>query len=207
MAKGKLPWLWPAVVTGALVPLLVIVYRAATGTLGADAVAIALNQLGLLALVFLIASLACTPLKSVAGWNWPIALRKTLGLFAFFYASLHFLTYAIIDQGLHFKEIWKDISERKFIFIGFTALVLLTPLAITSTSKMLKRLGFARWKRLHRLAYVAGILGVLHFFLRVKKDVSEPLVYGAILGVLFAIRIVSWARERGGKPQRARAIG
>ena len=197
VAKAKNPWLYPAVFTGSLMPLAVLSIRAATGTLGAEPVAIALNRLGLLALVFLILSLACTPLKIVFGWIWPIGLRKTLGLFAFFHACLHFLTYAVIDQGLKLGTILEDILKRKFIFVGFSALVLLVPLAITSTSTMVKRLGAARWRRLHRLAYVAASLGVIHFLLRVKKDLSEPAVYGIILAALFAARVGSALSKRG----------
>jgi sulfoxide reductase heme-binding subunit YedZ len=207
VAKAKNPWLYPAVFTGSLMPLAVLSIRAATGTLGAEPVAIALNRLGLLALVFLILSLACTPLKIVFGWIWPIGLRKTLGLFAFFHACLHFLTYAVIDQGLKLGTILEDILNRKFIFVGFSALVLLVPLAITSTSTMVKRLGAARWRRLHRLAYVAASLGVIHFVLRVKKDVSEPAVYGVVLAALFAVRIGSalskrWVSARSTAPSR-----
>jgi methionine sulfoxide reductase heme-binding subunit len=196
VARVKTPWLYPAVFTGSLMPLAVLLIRAATGTLGADPVAIALNRFGLLALVFLLLSLACTPLKIVFGWIWPIGLRKTLGLFGFFHACLHFLTYSVIDQGLKLGQILKDILERKFIFVGFSALVLLVPLAVTSTAKMTKRLGARRWKRLHRLAYATASLAVIHFVLRVKKDVSEPAVYGAVLAVLFAIRIGSFLLKR-----------
>jgi sulfoxide reductase heme-binding subunit YedZ len=192
----KTPWLYPAVFTGSVMPLAVLLIRAATGTLGAEPVAIALNRLGLLALVFLLLSLACTPLKIAFGWIWPIGLRKTLGLFGFFYGCLHFLTYSVIDQGLKLGQILKDILERKFIFVGFSALVLLVPLAITSTAKMTKRLGARRWKRLHRLAYVTASLGVIHFVLRVKKDLSEPALYGAVLAVLLAIRIGSFLSKR-----------
>jgi sulfoxide reductase heme-binding subunit YedZ len=132
----------------------------------------------------------------LSGWTWPIRVRKMLGLFGFFYASLHMLTYAGLDQVLDLRAIGKDIAERWFILVGFTAFVLLIPLAITSTAKMLKRLGFQRWKRLHRLAYVAAVLGVTHFFLRVKKDVTEPAIYAGLLGLLFAIRIASFLKEK-----------
>jgi sulfoxide reductase heme-binding subunit YedZ len=207
LAKAKNPWLYPAVVTGSLMPLAVLLVRTATGTMGAEPVAIALNRLGLLALVFLFLSLTCTPLKIAFGWIWPIGLRKTLGLFGFFYACLHFVTYAVVDQGLRLGPILKDILERKFIFVGFSALVLLVPLAVTSTSKMLKRLGAARWKRLHRLAYLTASLGVIHFVLRVKKDPSEPAAYGAVLAMLFAVRIASFLSKRwapGKTPARSR---
>jgi sulfoxide reductase heme-binding subunit YedZ len=201
---GPLPWLLPAVVTGGAVPLVAILAGLFRGTLGANPVAEALNELGLLALVFLVASLACTPLKTLTGWTWPIRLRKTLGLYAFFYAALHLLTYAGVDQLLDLRAIGKDVAERPFILVGLTAFVLLVPLAVTSTARMLKRLGFARWKRLHRLAYVAGVLGVAHFFLRVKKDVTEPAVYAGLLGALFAVRLLSLARERVGRAGQAR---
>lgn len=194
--RGPLPWLEPAVVAGGLVPLVAIVVRFARGTLGANPIAEGLNQLGLLALIFLVASLACTPMKTVFGWKWPIRVRKTLGLFSFFYASAHLVTYAAIDQVYDFRAIAEDIVKRPFILVGFTAFVLLVPLAITSTSGMLKRLGAARWKRLHRLAYLAGALAVVHFVLRVKKDLSEPIVYGAVLGLFFAVRIGAFLRER-----------
>jgi methionine sulfoxide reductase heme-binding subunit len=193
--KGPLPWLKPGVFLGSLIPAISIAIAAARGTLGANAVAEALNRLGLLALIFLVASLACTPLQTLTGQAWPIKIRKMLGLYAFFYAALHLLTYAGLDQGLDFKAIFSDLVKRPFILVGFTAFVLLVPLAVTSTAKMLKRMGFGWWKRLHRLAYAAGGLGVVHFFLRVKKDPTEPLIYAGILGVLFAIRIAAWMKK------------
>jgi len=193
---GPVPWLKPGIIAGGFLPFAAIAIGAFRGALGANAIAEGLNELGLLALIFLVLSLTCTPLKTLTGWTWPIRIRKTLGLFGFFYACLHLLTYAGLDQLLDFKAIWKDIAERKFILIGFTAFLLLCPLAITSTAAMLKRLGAARWKRLHRLAYVAASLGVVHFFLRVKKDVTEPAIYGAILGLLFAVRIGAYLKQR-----------
>lgn len=201
---GPLPWLWPAVVTGGAVPAVAIAVRAARGGLGANPVAEALNQLGLLALVFLVASLACTPVKELTGHTWPIRIRKTLGLYGFFYAAVHLLTYAGLDQALDMKAIGGDIVKRPFILVGFTAFVLLVPLAVTSTARMLKHLGFARWKRLHRLAYVAASLGAVHFYLRVKKDHTEPLIYGALLAALFAVRIAVVVKER--RERRARGV-
>ncbi|WP_437731658.1 protein-methionine-sulfoxide reductase heme-binding subunit MsrQ [Sorangium sp. So ce1335] len=192
----KQAWLPPAIVTGGLIPLAVLVLRAATGALGPNAIAEALNQLGLLALVLLVASLAATPLKLVSGWTFPLRIRKALGLLAFFYACAHFLTYAVLDQGLDVPAIVEDITERPFILAGFVALLLLVPLAATSTARMLKRLGAARWKRLHRLAYVAAVLGVVHFFLRVKKDATEPMIYAALLALLFAVRVASAVLHR-----------
>jgi sulfoxide reductase heme-binding subunit YedZ len=196
LAPARLAWLVPAVVAGGLVPLAVIGIRAARGALGANPIAEAMNQLGLLALVLLVASLAATPLKILSGWTWPIRIRKALGLLGFSYVCTHFLVYAVVDQALALGAVVDDVLERPFILIGFTAFLMLIPLAATSTARMLKRLGFARWKRLHRLAYVAAGLGVVHFFLRVKKDVTEPLIYGAVLALLFGIRIAAWIRAR-----------
>jgi sulfoxide reductase heme-binding subunit YedZ len=184
---GKQPWLKPGVLLGGLVPLALLCARAARGTLGADPIAVALNQLGLLALIFLVASLCATPLKLAFELTWPIRIRRMLGLFAFFYASLHFLLYALIDQGLALPAIVEDVQERAFITVGFAAFVLLIPLAITSTAAMTKRLGARRWKLLHRLAYVAAILAVIHFVWRVKVDLTQPVAYALVLaGLLFA---------------------
>ena len=194
--RQPFPWLKPGVFAGALVPLAAIVMRGAQGRLGANPIAQALNQLGLGALIFLVMALACTPLKTLFGWTWPIRLRRMLGLFGFFYALLHVLTYSGLDQGLDWAEIWKDVTKRKFIFVGFAAFMLLIPLAATSTAGAVKRLGFARWKLLHRLAYVAPALGAIHFFLRVKKDVREPLAYAAVLGALLLIRLGVYLRSR-----------
>lgn len=202
-AGGKHAWLVPAVLTGGLLPAAVLLLRAARHDLGSNPIAEALNQLGLLALVLLVLSLAATPLQIVTGWKWPIRIRKSLGLLAFFYVSAHLLVYAVLEQALALRALAEDVAKRPFILVGFLGFVLLVPLALTSTSAALKRLGFARWKRLHRLAYVIGILGVVHFFMRVKKDTTEPMIYAVILGVLFAVRIVSHWRERGARGRGA----
>ncbi len=182
--------------TGSLLPFGVIAWRAATGGLGANPIATAMNQLGLLALLLLVASLACTPLKIVTGQKWPLRLRKILGLTGFFAVLAHFLVYAVFDQVLVVRAIVDDVVERPFIAIGFAAFVLLCPLALTSTRDALRRLGHERWQRLHRLAYVCATLGVVHFALRVKKDLTEPLVFGSVLALLFAIRLGETLRPR-----------
>ncbi len=169
---------------------------ASQGELGANPIATAMNQLGLMALTLLIGSLACTPLKDVFGWTWPIRIRRMLGLYAFFYAALHFLTYLGLDQLFDFKAVFADITKRQFIYVGFAAFVLLVPLAITSTDRMVRRLGYARWKWLHRLAYPAAILGVVHFILRVKKDLSQPLTYAAVLAALLSARLVTFVYRK-----------
>jgi sulfoxide reductase heme-binding subunit YedZ len=190
------PWLEPGVLVGALVPLGAILVRGIRGDLGANPIAQALNQLGLLALVLLIAALACTPLKLLVGWTWPLRIRRLLGLLGFLYATLHVATYTGLDQVFDWAAIWKDVSKRPFICVGVAAFVLLIPLALTSTNGAVKRLGFARWQRLHRLAYVAPALGTLHFFWRVKKDASEPLAYALVLAVLLGVRLFTRLRPR-----------
>ena len=196
MASPPLPWLKPAVLVGGLAPLALLLLQGAQGTLGPNIIEAVLNQTGLMALVFLVLSLACTPLKLTLAWTWPIRVRKLLGLLAFTYAVLHFLTYAVADQGLALGAILEDITERRFIAVGFIALVLMVPLALTSTNKAVRRMGFPAWQRLHRLAYVAGALGVLHFLWRVKRDATEPLIYGAVLALLLGIRAVEAIRKR-----------
>jgi sulfoxide reductase heme-binding subunit YedZ len=196
MASPPLPWLNPAVLAGGLAPLAILALQGVQGALGPNVIEAVLNQTGLLALVFLVGSLACTPLKVLFGWTWPIRIRKLVGLMAFGYAALHFLTYAVADQGLALRTILEDITKRKFIAVGFLALVLLVPLAVTSTNAAVRRMGFPAWKRLHRLAYVAAALGVIHFVWRVKKDATEPFIYGAVLAVLLGIRVVEAVRKR-----------
>jgi sulfoxide reductase heme-binding subunit YedZ len=186
------PWLKPGIFLGALTPLASIVLRALGGALNANPIAEVENELGLSALIFLLAALACTPARRVFHWSWTARVRRELGLFAFFYASLHFLVYVLLDQNVDGTRIIEDIAKRPFITVGFTALVLMVPLALTSRSAAVRRLGFRRWQRLHQLAYVAGVLAVIHFIWRVKIDVSQPVTYAVALGVLFLIRLGFW---------------
>jgi sulfoxide reductase heme-binding subunit YedZ len=188
--RRSLAWLKPGVFVGALIPLLDLAVRGLRGGLGANPISEALNRLGLLALIFLIASLACTPLKRVFGWATPMRLRRMLGLFAFTYASLHFAVYLLLDRLGASASLSEDLAGRPFISVGFLAWLLLVPLAITSTPGMIKHLGAARWRRLHRLAYLAAGLAVVHFLWRVKRDQSEPLVYGLVLLALLAMRFM-----------------
>jgi methionine sulfoxide reductase heme-binding subunit len=197
------PWLKPAVFVGSLMPLAGLALRGMRGTLGADPIAYVLNQLGLLTLIFLIATLALTPLRRLFGWTWPIRIRRMVGLFAFFYATLHVLFYALVDQGLAWGAILEDITKRRFIFVGFMAWVLLIPLAITSTNHAVRVMGAERWQRLHRLAYVCAVLGIVHFIWRVKRDMTEPLIYGSVVALLLLLRVVFAWQDR--QHRRARA--
>ena len=176
---------------GGIAPLWVFVYYGRTGGLAADPLADVLNRVGVLALVFLLASLACTPIKLLSGWAWPLRLRRMLGLMSFFYAVLHFGIYLTGQRGAPggiLRSVVADVLERPFIAAGFAALVILTPLALTSTGGMIRRLGAKRWQTLHQLAYFAGLLGVVHFIMRVKADLREPLTYAVILIVLLLTR-------------------
>lgn len=169
-------------------------------SLGANPIEELIHRLGLWGLRFLLITLAVTPLRYLTGWNWLIRFRRMLGLFAFFYILLHFLTYAGLDQRFGLAAIFEDVVKRPFITIGFAALLMLIPLAVTSTNGMMKRLG-RRWQKLHRLVYLIAILGVWHFYWQVKLDTLEPLVYAAILGALLGYRI--WRRYvRTANPRR-----
>ena len=193
----------PAVVTGYAFTLGQLGYRLATQRLGANPIATALNQLGLLALSLLVASLCATPLKLMFGWTWPLRIRRTLGLLAFTSAFLHFVVYLGPDSGFDLAEIATDIVRRPFIAVGLLALMLMVPLAWTSTKNAVRRLTFPVWQRLHRLVYLVALLGCLHFYLRVRADHTQPLVYLAIVLAGFAIRVVAWRRAQAGAARRA----
>lgn len=146
---------------------------------------------------FLLITLAVTPLRKVSGWNWLLRLRRMLGLFAFFYGLVHLSSYVSFDHVFDVAEILRDIIKRPFITVGFTALLLMIPLAITSTNAMVRRLGAKRWLALHRLVYVIAPLGVLHFWWMVKADITEPAIYAVILAVLLGYRLAARRREAG----------
>ncbi len=196
------PWLRPALLLGGSFPGVVICLRAVTGTLAADPIAEALNRTGLLALTFLLASLACTPLRTLSGWTWPARVRRMLGLFAFAYALLHVGVWLALDRLFDVRAVFEDLSERPFIIAGALAFSLLVPLAATSTNRMVQRLGHRRWQALHRLAYPAAALGCLHYGWRVKVDVTEPAVYASVFAALMLLRVGAALRARG---TRARA--
>ncbi len=180
----------------AMVPAVVIGYRFFCGQLGANPIERAMNQLGLWTLALLLASLVCTPLKVVFHWKWPLKVRKMLGLCAFFYVCLHLCVYVALDQGFSWDEIYKDVVKRKFITVGFLSFLILTALAVTSPNRIVKRMGFAPWKRLHRLVYLAAAAGVVHFIWRVKADLLEPLIYAGVLALLLGVRVVAFVRQR-----------
>lgn len=178
-----------------LLPLGLLVWQALQQDLGSNPVESLSHRTGDWALRFLLIVLAVTPLRRLTGWAELQQSRRMLGLFAFFYASVHFSVYALLDLGLDWSFLAADIAKRPYITVGFTAWVLLVPLAITSTRGMMRRLG-RRWKQLHRLVYLIAVLGVVHYYWLVKADVREPLIYGAILALLLALRANGWIRRR-----------
>ncbi|HEY0684916.1 MAG TPA: protein-methionine-sulfoxide reductase heme-binding subunit MsrQ [Steroidobacter sp.] len=190
----------PALFVLCALPFLSIVWAAfeiGGATLGTNPVEKVQDTFGQWGLRFLVITLAVTPVRDWFGQPWLVQLRRMLGLYAFFYVLMHFLTWLLLDQGLYWSGILEDISKRPFITIGFTALLLLIPLAVTSTNKMMRRLG-KRWKSLHRLVYVISLLAVWHYYWQVKADTTEPLIYLGIVLVLLGWR--GWqARMR---PQR-----
>ena len=179
----------PAMFFLALLPLALLVWNALHDGLGANPVEAITFETGEWGLRFLLITLCVTPLRRITGWQALVRLRRMLGLFAFFYLCLHFLTYLVLDAFFDFRYILEDITDRTYITLGFTSFVLLIALAATSTDAMVRRLGGRRWRRLHKLAYVAAAGGVLHFLWLVKADLREPLIYLGILLLLFLARI------------------
>jgi methionine sulfoxide reductase heme-binding subunit len=163
--------------------------------LGANPAEYITRMTGDWALRFLLITLSVTPLRKWSGWHWLIRLRRMLGLYAFFYVCVHFLSFIAFDHVFDVAEILKDIAKRPFITIGFTAFLLLIPLAVTSTNAMVRRLGGKRWAALHRLVYPIAVLGVLHFWLMVKRDVTEPAIYACILALLLGYRVLNARRK------------
>jgi sulfoxide reductase heme-binding subunit YedZ len=159
--------------------------------LGANPAEFITRSTGDWTLRFLLITLAVTPLRKLSGWHWLVRFRRMLGLFAFFYGVVHFSSFIAFDHVFDVSEILKDIVKRPFITVGFIALVLMLPLALTSTDAMVKRLGGRRWLALHRLVYVIAPLGVLHFWWMVKRDITEPAIYAAILAVLLGYRVMA----------------
>jgi sulfoxide reductase heme-binding subunit YedZ len=182
----------PALFGICLIPFAQLAYNGYAGELGANPIETITRFTGSWALIILLASLAVTPLRRITGWNELIKFRRMLGLFAFFYAAMHFATYIVLDLYFDLPAIAKDVLKRPYITVGFTALVLMIPLAATSTAGMIRRLG-KRWQQLHCLVYAIAILGVVHFYWLVKADISRPAKYGAALALLLGYRLaVKW---------------
>jgi sulfoxide reductase heme-binding subunit YedZ len=209
----------PVVFAAALVPAVYIAWAALNGQLGADPLKEITHETGDWTLRFIVATLAVTPVRRFLGPNWLIKLRRMLGLFAFFYGTLHFLIYVIADRfaGLDFPDgfiamstaralaasIWEDIAKRPYITVGFAAWTAMIPLAVTSTTGWIRRIGGRNWQRLHRLIYVTAVAGVVHYWWLVKADISRPATYGALVTVLLGFRIVTTFQKARIHPRTA----
>ena len=178
----------------ALIPLAYLGVDAYWGALGANPIEFFLRTTGVLALVFILITLAVTPLRKIFGWNSLIKLRRMLGLYAFFYAVVHLITYSIFDKSLDVGAIAGDVWQRPFIAVGMLAFAMLVPLAVTSTSGMVKRLGGKNWSRLHKLTYLIAILGVIHFWMIVKSDIFYPAIFAFVLLLLLGYRLI-WSDQ------------
>lgn len=178
----------------ALIPLGKLVYAGFNDALGANPIEKITHTTGWWTLTFLLLTLSITPLRRLSGWSWWTRLRRMLGLYAFFYGSLHFSTYLVLDQFFDWPAIVKDIAKRPYITVGFPSFVLMIPLALTSTDGMIRRLGGKVWRRLHRLVYPIAVGGVVHYVWLVKKDLTDPLTFALFLAALFGLRVFHWAR-------------
>jgi sulfoxide reductase heme-binding subunit YedZ len=189
-ADRQLAWTKTGVFLLAMLPVIKLAIDACTDGLGANPIEKLTQVTGYWTLALLLITLAATPLKLIWSWYWPTRIRRMLGLFAFFYGSLHVLAYLILDQFFDWSAITADIVERPYITVGFLSFMLMIPLALTSTDRMIKRLGGKRWRWLHRLIYPIAIGGVVHYAWLVKKDLTNPLTFGVLLALLFGIQLL-----------------
>jgi sulfoxide reductase heme-binding subunit YedZ len=185
-----------AIFLAALIPLTRLVWKALHDALGANPIEVITHSTGDWTLILILATLSITPLRRITHQYWLIGVRRMIGLFAFFYGTLHFLTYIWLDKFFDIHEMLKDIAKRPFITIGFSAFVLMIPLALTSTAWSIRRLGGKNWQRLHRLIYLTATLGVVHYAWLVKADHRKPVEYGLVLSILLAYRGAVWAFEK-----------
>jgi sulfoxide reductase heme-binding subunit YedZ len=191
-----------AIFLAALIPLALLGWRGFHDGLGANPIEVITHATGDWTLRLILITLAITPLRRISRQYWLIGVRRMVGLFAFFYATLHFFTYIWLDKFFDWHEMVKDIAKRPFITVGFSAFVLMIPLAATSTAWAIRKMGGKNWQRLHRLIYVSAMLGVVHYLWLVKADHTKPIEYGIVLGVLLAYRVVVWASEKAAERRK-----
>ena len=189
MTTGDARFIKALIFINSLVPLALLAWDGAHKNLGANPLEYVTRTTGMLTLIFLMLSLVVTPLRKITGWNWLGMDRRVLGLYAFFYSSLHFMTYIWFDRFFNLKSVPGDVVQRPFIAVGFASFLIMIPLATTSTNKMVKRLGGKRWNRLHKTVYVAGALAALHYWMLVKSDTRLPLTFAFVLAILLGYRI------------------
>jgi len=204
MRRHKIDWLRLAVHAGSIAPLVVLITNYTTERLSVNPIQDVERITGHTALMLLVVSLACTPANTVFGFKRALSVRRALGLYAFYYAALHFLTFAVLDFGLDTALIQDEIIQKRYQLIGLLALIIMLPMAVTSTKTWQKRLG-RRWRLLHRLVYLAALLAVVHFVWLVKSDIGEPLRFGAVVVILLTLRVP--AVRRAVSQLRVRAVG
>ena len=195
-----------AIFLAALIPLGRLAWKGFHDGLGANPIEVITHSTGDWTLILVLTTLSITPLRRITRQYWLIGLRRMIGLFAFFYGTLHFLTYIWLDKFFDVHEMLKDVAKRRFITVGFSAFVLMIPLALTSTAWSIRRLGGKNWQRLHRLIYFTGILAVVHYTWLVKADRRKPIEYGIVLGILLAYRVGVWAFEKASEKRKRPAI-
>ena len=204
--KMKLRLTKIALFLAALVPLGRLAWKAFHDGLGANPIEVITHSTGDWTLIFVLATLSITPVRRITRQYWLIGVRRMIGLFAFFYGTLHFLTYIWLDKFFDVHEMLKDIAKRRFITVGFSAFVLMIPLALTSTAWSIRRLGGKNWQRLHRLIYFTGILAVVHYTWLVKADLRKPIRYGIVLSALLLYRVGVWVSEKASEKRKRPAI-
>ena len=192
----------PVVFLACLAPAGWLLYRALWGSLGVNPLETLTNETGIWTLRLLVATIAITPIRWLTKWNPIINFRRMVGLFAFFYGTVHFFIYFLFDRSLMLDGLWEDVVLRPYSTVGFTAFVLMIPLALTSTKGWIRRLGGQRWNLLHKLVYVSAALGVLHYWWKVKLDVTNPMIYAAIVGILLGWRVVKAIAKRNESRRR-----
>ena len=206
MKENDIRFIKLLVLVNGVVPLALLMWDQAHHRLGANPQNFLILTTGMMTLIFLTLTMAVTPFRRVTGLNWLIQLRRMLGLYAFFYGCLHFLCFFSLDRGFSVSSTLAEMVKRNYLIIGGIALLLMLPLAITSTNAMIKRLGGKRWRELHRLAYVAAVAGVIHYYMQVKADVRQPLVFAAVLAVLLGWRLLNYWRQRKPAPAATAAV-
>lgn len=194
--EKTLGWVKAIIFLLALIPFIRLVIGGITDGLGANPIEKITRSTGYWTLTLIMVTLTITPLRKLTGWHWLTRTRRMLGLFAFFYVCLHFLTYLVLDQFFDWDSIIKDIIKRPYITVGFPSFLLLIPLAVTSNNAMIKKLGGKRWRWLHRLVYAVAVGGVVHYWWLIKKDLTNPVIFAAVLAVLLGFRLVYWWRGK-----------
>src|SRR5579859_3806743 len=206
MKENDIRFIKLLILVNGAVPLALLIWDQSHNKLGANPQNFLILTTGMMTLIFLTLTMAVTPMRKITGLNWLIQFRRMLGLYAFFYGCLHFLCFFSLDRAFSVASTLTEMTKRKYLIVGGTALLAMVPLAVTSTNAMIKRLGGKRWRALHRLAYVAAIAGVVHYYMQVKADVRQPLAFAAALTILLGYRLTVHLRRPKATPAATSAV-